>query len=461
MKLRRRWAALALAAMTTMPALLALLSVPAASAAPREPGARAAFAGGPLAAIQGSGSSWAANAVNEWISNESSSGVQVIFTPSGSATGRQQFSVGAMDFAVSDIPYQGYDPVTGTNDSSKRPYAYLPITAGGTAFPYNLVVGGKRVINLRLSGLTLAKIFTGQITNWDDPAITADNNHRALPSLPITTVVPSEGSGTTAMFTRYLAKMYGSIWGPFNSSNGGNIMTEYWPHHSNLLSQKLQSGSTQIMNYIESPAANGSIGVAEYSYALSAQFPVVNLENTAGYYVLPSMYNDAVALTKAVINMNKSSNLYLTQNLDAVYTNPDPRTYPLSSYSYTVMPISPTDQSMAPQGGAFPSKWQTLADFLSYSICQGQTYIGPIGYSALPVNLVEAGFQQINKIKAAAPKVSLAQQNINNCHNPTFVYGHPSENYLAVHAPMPPQCDKAGQGPCTGTTNGNKNNGGG
>ncbi|HEX9033861.1 MAG TPA: hypothetical protein VF834_18635, partial [Streptosporangiaceae bacterium] len=46
-------------------------------------------------------------------------------------------------------------------------------------------------------------------------------------------------------------------------------------------------------------------------------------------------------------------------------------------------------------------------------------------------------------------------------HNPTFVYGHPSENYLAVHAPMPPQCDKAGQGPCTGTTNGNKNNGGG
>jgi phosphate transport system substrate-binding protein len=94
--------------------------------------------------------------------------------------------------------YQGFDPVTGVSDTSQgRPYAYLPIAAGGTSFPYQIRYDGQQVENLRLSGETLAKIFTNQITNWDDPEITKDNNGHALPSLPITPVVQSEGSGAT------------------------------------------------------------------------------------------------------------------------------------------------------------------------------------------------------------------------------------------------------------------------
>ncbi len=429
-----------------------MAALPSAAASATSAGARTHVE---TAEITGSGSTWAANAVDKWIANIYTQGVQVVFSPTGSAQGRQDFALHTVDFAVSDIGYQGYNPVTGTDDTSSRPYAYLPVTAGGTAFPYNIVVGGHRITNLRLSGSVIAQIFMNKITNWDDSQITSDNNNHALPSMPITTVVPSEGSGTTAMFTQYLAQDFKSMWTAFNG--GVSDWTEYWPRQGT--SQVAQDGSTQIMNYIESSAANGSIGIDEYSYPLAAGFPVVQMENAAGYYVLPSEYNDAVALTKAVINYNKNSPNYLLQNLEYVYGNPDRRTYPLSSYSYTIMPVSKTDPRMQVTGGAFPAKWQSLADFLYYSICQGQEYIGPIGYSALPVNLVEAGFKQIDRIKLAAPQVQIGDENIYTCHNPTFVSGHPNENWLALNAPYPPLCDKTGHGPCSGDLNANANGG--
>lgn len=122
--------------------------------------------------IDGSGSSWAYNAISQWISDVTAQGLQVVFTPSGSAQGRQDFANGVTDFGVSDIGYQGQDPETGQTDGSNRLYAYLPIVGGATTFPYNLTVAGHQVQNLRLSGDTLAKIFTDQITNWDDPEIT-------------------------------------------------------------------------------------------------------------------------------------------------------------------------------------------------------------------------------------------------------------------------------------------------
>jgi ABC-type phosphate transport system substrate-binding protein len=407
-----------------------------------------------LALIRGAGSTWSSNAVNAWVANIHQQGVNVVFDGVGSAAGRTDYANGTVDFAASDIGYHGLQ--NGKNDRSTRPYAYLPVTAGGTSFPYNIVVGHNRITNLRLSGLTIAKIFTNQITNWNDPAITHDNNGRGLPSLPIITVVHSEGSGTTAMFTRYLNYEFPSLWTAFNNGQGG--MTEYWPQQGSR--QVAQDGSSQVMNFIRSASANGSIGVDEYSYPLNAGYPVVQMGNAAGYYVLPSMFNDAVALTQAQIDYNPNSPNYLLQNLDHVYNYRDPRAYPLSSYSYTIMPTSRTDEVMAKSGSPpFPGKAQALADFLYYSICDGQTYIGNLGYSALPVNLVQAGFQQIEKIKTAAPQVNINQQNVQTCHNPTFVYGHPEQNRLAQVAPYPPLCDKAGYGPCTGILNANKNGG--
>ena len=400
----------------------------------------AAAAGGSTALIEGSGSSWAANAVNQWVADVASEGIQVVYTPDGDAQGRQDFATRTSDFSVTSIGYQGVDQVTGVSDTSQgRPYAYLPIAAGGTSFPYQIRYDGKQVRNLRLSGETLAKIFTNQITNWDDPAITADNNGHALPSLPITPVVQSEGSGATAQLTRYFATEYPSIWEAYA---GSDAMTEYYPRQGNQIAQ---NGSNGAMNYVSSSVANGAIGYVEYSYPLSENYPVALLLNKAGYYTLPTQYNVAVALEKAQINMDKSSPDYLLQNLDNVYTDPDPRTYPLSSYVYM---IEPTGVYPSPETKITTAKRQSLADFAYYAICQGQREIGPIGYSPLPVNLVEAAFGQIQKLKTADPAIDLSGLNIQTCDNPTFVLGHPNTNYLAQIAPMPLACDKVGVGPC-------------
>lgn len=404
------------------------------------PSSRRAAASPVYALIEGSGSSWAANAVNQWVADVASEGIQVVYTPDGDAQGRMDFATRTSDFAVTSIGYQGFDPLTGVNDTSQgRPYAYLPIAAGGTAFPYQIRLDGHQVRNLRLSGETLAKIFTNQITNWDDPEITADNNGHALPSLPIIPVVQSEGSGSTAQLTAYFAHEFPSLWQSYAHISG---MTEYYPREGDQIAQ---NGSSAAMNYVSSSVANGAIGYVEYSYALSENYPVALMLNSAGYYTLPTQYNVAVALEKAVINMDKSSPDYLLQNLDHVYTDPDPRTYPLSSYVYM---IEPTGRYPSPETKITTPKRQSIADFAYYAICQGQQQIGPIGYSPLPVNLVEAGFGQIDKLKQADPAIDLNERNILTCDNPTFVEGHPNTNYLAQIAPLPPSCDKVGSGPC-------------
>lgn len=390
----------------------------------------------PYAQIEGTGSTWSDLIVQQWIADVNANGMQVVYTGGGSSKGRKDFALKSTDFAISEIPYQGVDERGNTDTAGDRDYAYLPIVAGGTAFTYQLNIGNQRVDNLRLSGETLTKIFTNQITSWDDPAITEDNNGRSFPKLPITPVVRSDGSGTTAQLTTWMDKEYPDIWRPFFGKSG---LTSYFPREGRAVSQ---AGSDQVMNYISSSAGNGTIGYVEYAYPLDKGYPVVKVENRAGYFVEPSAYNTAVALTQAKINPDKNSDLYLTQILDKVYTHDDPRAYPISSYSYMIIPTGSDDTRMT------TAKRQTLADFMFYSLCLGQTKAEAYGYSPLPLNLVQSGFDQLAQLKKADPAVELTDRDVKSCSNPTFDGKNPNKNVLAETAPMPDECDKVGEGPC-------------
>jgi hypothetical protein len=207
-----------------------------------------------------------------------------------------------------------------------------------------------------------------------------------------------------------------------------------------------QSGDLGVSGYVSQQQADGAIGYVEYSYALETGFPVALVLNAAGYYTEPTAKNVAVSLLKAQINMDKSSADYLTQNLSQVYTDTDPRTYELSSYSYLILPTSLT----APMTTA---KGYTLGSFGSYLLCEGQVPLDTLGYSSLPINLVEAGFQQLQKIPGnQVPARTTAQ--IKNCHNPTFSTN--GTNTLANTDPNPPACDKQGPTQCTTGTGGAK-----
>jgi ABC-type phosphate transport system substrate-binding protein len=258
---------------------------------------------GTYATVSGSGSSWAAVALDQWAQDLQSNGLTVNFNEDGSAAGRGDYSQGSqVDFAASDPPFRNGDDEL-ANTGAENPaygYSYVPDVGGGTAFMYHLTVGGHMITNLRLSGETIMKIFTGQITNWDDPEIAKDYG-APLPNEPIIPVVRSDGSGATYFFTRWMAHVFPQQWNAFCQQAHPGIklpcpQTEFYPQFG---AAKLESGSNAVSVYVTSSYGEGAIGYDEYAYALNAHWPVVAMENPAGYYVLPSASNVAVALTQA------------------------------------------------------------------------------------------------------------------------------------------------------------------
>lgn len=391
-------------------------------------GAAPAQAADSYVPISGSGSTWSQNALDQWRKNVASNyGMTVNYSGNGSSAGRNDFINQTVDFAISEIPFQSQPEDNSAPEVPQSPFAYMPIVAGGTSLMYNLKIGGKRVTNLRLSGQVIAKIFTGAITNWNDAAIQADNPALAMPDRAITPVYRSDGSGTSAQFTLWMSKQFPSIWTYGLRSQFPAINATF----------KGQNGSLGVAGYVSQDYGEGAITYVEYSYAMKSGFPVVKVLNNSGYYVEPTYQSVAVALMAAQINPD------LTQNLDGVYNNADPRAYPMSSYSYMIVPTATNKVFTAEKG-------KTLSKFAGYMICEGQQQASALGYSPLPMNLVQAASDVISKIPGTVGGVDF-----NNCNNPTFKPGDsPSNNQLAASAPLPADCDKQGPTQCTGGTGG-------
>ncbi|MFF3560610.1 phosphate ABC transporter substrate-binding protein PstS [Streptomyces sp. NPDC002574] len=430
---RARWRALS--ALAAFFGVLAAVVVPAAQPAVADAG---------YTPISGAGSTWAENAVDEWRRGVNQYGMRVSYSGTGSSDGRRQFLNGQVDFAVSDIPFQT-KPTDGSaaENPAKGTYAYMPIVAGGTVFMYHLTINGKRVTNLRLSGDVVTKIFTRAVSYWDDTSIAADNPGVKLPHRSIIPVVRSDGSGSTAQFTMWMANQHKALWQTYCGKvgrSGACGQTSYYPTLPGMIAQ---SGDLGVAGYVAQGYGEGAIGYVNYSYALNAHFPVAKVLNHAGYYTEPTAQNVAVSLLKARINTDKSSPDYLTQKLEGVYNDTDRRNYPLSSYSYMILPLKE-------QGTFTQAKGKTLGAFSYYFMCQGQQQAPELGYSPLPINLVQAGFDQIRRI----PGVKTQSINIKGCNNPTFsADGH---NRLAESAPFPKACDRKGAQPCTSGSGGAK-----
>ena len=392
--------------------------------------------------ISGEGSSWAAGAIDAMRVNVKQFGITVDYNPSGSSAGRKSYLSGTVDFAASDIPFQ-FRPEDGSAPENPAPgsYAYIPVTAGGTSFMYNLKINGQRVTNLRLSGQNVAKIFTGVISKWNDPALAADNPGLSLPDRKVVPVVRSDGSGSSAQFTKWMISQHGGTWNDYCQRSGRAPKCGFTSQYPVLTSAGMiaQSGDLGVAGYVQQGFAEGAIGYVNYSYALGAGFPVAKVLNAAGYYTEPTPENVAVSLLKARINTDETSDEYLTQQLEGVYTDGDARNYSLSSYSYFIIPTKV-------QGQFNTEKGRTLGAFTYYAMCQAQQQSASLGYSPMPINLVEASFDQIRKI----PGVVVQDIDIAQCKNPTF--SADGTNVLAKNAPVPQECDKQGAAQCaTGT----------
>ncbi len=372
--------------------------------------------------INGAGSTWSQIALQQWAADVARQGISVNYQGVGSTSGRVFYYQNQVDFAASEIPFtSAYRDSTGsviTNEvalAAHRPYAYMPDVAGGTSFMYHLNINGQLITSLRLSPLQITQIFTGGITNWDDPSIAKDNPQLQLPNLPIRTVVRSDGSGTTAQFTAFMAAEEPALYNAFCRRVGLNVTpcpsVSLWPD-INAVSQQLSDG---VADYVAAPYNNGAITYVEYGYAKQRGFPVASVLNAAGYFTQPTAGDVAVALTKATLNAD------LTQNLLGVYTNPDPRTYPVSSYSYLIVPTTTASPFSAAKG-------ITLSKFILYLACAGQTEAAELGYSPLPENLVQDVFNVVLKIPG-----HVNPPPINQCDDPTI-----NGQFLTNNTPPPP-----------------------
>jgi ABC-type phosphate transport system substrate-binding protein len=303
----------------------------------------------------------------------------------------------------------------------------MPIVAGGTSFMYNLQINGQRFTNLRLSPDAVAKIFTGVIKQWNDPAIAADNPGVPLPAIPVKPVIRSDGSGTSAQFTAYMASEASGVWSSFCQKVGlgsGCRPTSLYPEFDGSTAQQFSDG---VAAYVAAPYNNGAITYVEYGYAKQRGFPVASMLNAAGYYAQPTPQAVAIALQGAALNPDR------TQVLTGVYRNADPRAYPVSSYSYMIVPTSTASPFSAEKG-------EVLGRFILYFLCAGQQKAAQLGYSPLPKNLVQAAFDAERLIPGAPTPPA-----IESCANPTI-----TGDFVTGAAPLPPASAKKGAAPTSG-----------
>lgn len=305
--------------------------------------------------INGSGSTAVKNLLDVCIPDyQKTSGNTVNYAGGGSGAGRSAFTAGTVDFAFSDAAY-------GSAEAKPADFVHVPNVAFPVAIEYKLAgfVG-----TLNLSKTTIAGIFAGRITKWNDPAIVADNNksiksvvyktkkvkvkgkikvvtvkdkkgkpvvlkvvtkHVAgkLPATPITVWYRSDKSGTTGIVTNWLTAVAPSIWNKAGSA-GNQTFTSAFPGDVPAGSFQGANGSDGVSSGVASK--DGSIGYSEVSYAAERKLGVVSVQNGAGEYVQPTsdgaaaFLNDLTAGEKGTVTVNP-----LTTVSGA---------YPISSFSY-------------------------------------------------------------------------------------------------------------------------------
>ena len=402
-------------------------------------GGASAPAGAANAPANGQGSTYAALAFQQWTQSVQNQGLNLNYTPTSSPAGLEAYSQNTADFAGTEAEFSELLP--GSPVNVPRGFEYTPDAAGATAIMYNVALtpSGQDPINsLRLAPMTIAKIFLGKISNWDDPAISADNGGVTLPNQHITVVCRTGQSGTTALFYDFVAHTDPADYAAWAAQNGFSTSTRILEvdNASAPTNMACQSGSDTEANYI---AANRwTIGYDEFGYAKVYNDNVAWVQNASGNWVQPYAVNISAALESAQLAPDTS------QNLTAVYTSSNAAAYPISAYSYILVQCAPNSvrstclSVYSNQGIA-----STLGQFMSFVACAGQIHMAAIGYAPLP--------PQLSQFLADAVGYMLnqpAQQlNASNCSNPTF---SGSLGAGASPPPLPPIGNAAGGSAATG-----------
>ncbi len=307
--------------------------------------------------LNAEGSSAQKNAIDEAIATygEKCSGATINYNPTGSGAGIKQFIAGQVDFAGSDsaLKTTEKDGKVEADDAAKTcgsPAWNIPMVVGPIAIAYNV----KGVESLVLTPSVAAKIFSGAITTWDDPAIAAINPGTTLPASAIKVFFRSDESGTTENFTKYLKGAASADWtaDPAKKWTGKGEGKEK---------------SAGVAEGVKS--TDGGITYVEWSYARDNKLAVAKVDNGAGAVELTG---DAVGKAVAAATQDGSGN-DLRLKLD--YATQAAGAYPILLVTYEIVCSKGSDAT----------KQANIKSFLThFSSAEVQAGLEEIGYAPLP-----------------------------------------------------------------------------
>jgi phosphate transport system substrate-binding protein len=300
--------------------------------------------------------------------NQANKGVSVNYSPAGSSVGVTDIQQNTVNFGDSEIPIK--TPATGTAGNILQ----VPVDLGGVAISYNVPGVGA---GLKLDGPTLAGIYLGKITKWNDGAIAALNPGTSLPSTTIVPVRRADSSGPGYDLDQYLIDTGGSQW---TSSAAGTTPSTKWPITNVGIGEQLNTG---VAGFMQQTA--GAIGYVEYAYSLEANFTNAALKNASGSFVKPSQSAITAAGAQAA-NLSAS-------NFNIV-NGPGAATYPLANFSWTLIYQK---QSNATLG-------VVLGKLFDWVTTTGQQQAAALGYSPLPANVAALAHQTLLTLQNSAGK---------------------------------------------------------
>jgi phosphate transport system substrate-binding protein len=281
-------------------------------------------------------------------------GIKVNYQSIGSGGGILQLTNKTVDFGASDAP---------TNDEQTKKMGaavlHIPMASGAVVLTYNLPGVST---SLKLTPDVIADMFLGKITKWDDERVSSLNAGIRIPSLPILIVHRSDGSGTTNIFTNYLAKV-----SPEWASKVGSSTAVNWPTGIGGKGSEGVSGSVK-----QTP---GALGYVELIYALQNKMLYAQVKNLRGNFIIPSLSSVSAA-----------SNINLPDDAKIFFTNTEaPDGYPISGFTWVII------YKEQNYNGRSLQKAANLLKLIWWNIHDGQQYAVPLSYAPLSNTAVKVG----------------------------------------------------------------------
>ena len=291
-------------------------------------------------------------------------GVKINYQSIGSGGGIRQLSEQTVDFGASDAPMSDAELAK----AKGGPVLHIPTALGAVVVIYNVP---QLTAPLKLNGDVLAAIYQGQITRWNDARIAALNVGVTLPATDILVVHRSDGSGTSYVFTDYLASV-SAAW----ATKPGKGKEVQWPVGLGAKGNEGVAGQVK-----QTP---GAIGYAELAYATQNKLATATLANASGEYVAPSIASVTAAAAGAAGALPANTD-YRVSIVNAKGAG----AYPISSFTWILVYARQAD----------PAKGKKLTDFLRWALSEGQEMEAALDYAPLPESMRAALVTRLDSIK--------------------------------------------------------------